>query len=215
MASEDRAHALAWIRSQRPGRLLETRRPWITFAAADFIDGWVRDASAPLSVFEYGSGASTFYWLDRGARVVSVEHDPHWFRQVRDLPVDYRLVPPQPADPAAFDPSDPDLGHSDDPAFRHSSFLDYAGQIDAFPDQHFDVVVVDGRARPTCLAHAIPKARHMIVLDNADRPYYLARTLPSLSSFDQRKFPGLCPGVLDPTRTDVFLRPEAGPTPTS
>jgi hypothetical protein len=214
----DRGHVATWIRSQRAGWPIRSRRPWITFSAAEFLDDWTASAPDQFSVFEYGSGGSTLYWLDRGARVVSIEHDAHWYAQMqRLLPahsgVDYRLVPPQSEERAHFDRSDPRLGHSDDPAYAQSTFIGYASQIDAYPDLSFDIVLVDGRARPTCLAHAIPKARHLIVLDNADRSYYLARTQRLLAGFEHQMFIGLCPGVPEPTRTDVFRRLTHPPVP--
>ena len=39
--------------------MIRSRRPWITFAAAEFLDDWTASAPAQFSVFEYGSGGST------------------------------------------------------------------------------------------------------------------------------------------------------------
>jgi len=34
------------------------------------------------SVFEYGSGFSTLFWLERVKEIVSVEHDKVWFEKI-------------------------------------------------------------------------------------------------------------------------------------
>ena len=36
-------------------------------------------------VFEWGSGASTLFWQDRGARVTSVENDRRWYERMLEL----------------------------------------------------------------------------------------------------------------------------------
>lgn len=88
------------------------------------------------------------------------------------------------------------------------NFQRYASQIDKYPDQHFDLVIVDGRARPSCLMHGVPKVKvgGMLVLDNADRDYYLARTHPFLKEFAPYRFRGMAPGSAVYTQTNVYFR---------
>jgi hypothetical protein len=210
--SGQRRHTLSWARSLAPGYLLDTPSPWITFDAIEAIGRRLR---AGMRVFEYGSGGSTLYWLRCGAELVSVEHDAAWFELVRSrLPraarIDYRLVeadPPAPA-PAPLDPADPAAYGSAHDAFQGRTFRRYASQIDAFPEGAFDLVLVDGRARPSCLRHAAPKVRRggLLVLDNADRDYYLARTGPDLAGFIREVHTGVGPLNRAPWRTDVYVR---------
>ena len=183
--------------------------PWLTFDAADELQK--RLPSNPV-VFEYGSGGSTLFWLKHGARCTSVEHDEQWYAQVRQrvgdpTRLDYRLVLPEPA-AADGDPTDPRGYRSTAPAFRHHAFMNYARQIDEFPDEHFDVVLVDGRARPSCLMHAAPKVKRggFLVLDNAERDYYTAKTSGYLNRFSQRQFFGVGPGSRTMWRTDIYQR---------
>ena len=54
------------------------------------------------------------------------------------------------------------------------SFFDYASFIDQYPDNYFDLILIDGRARPSCFMHAAAKVKHggYVVLDNAERVSY-------------------------------------------
>lgn len=165
-------------------------------------------------MFEYGSGGSTLYWLSRDAQCVSVEHDHEWYVSVRarcplERSFDYRLIQPVPLEDAPqtlLDPSDPSNYLSADSAFLNYSFKAYVTAIDDFPDKHFDVVVIDGRARPSCVVHSITKLKvgGVLVLDNADREYYLAKTRPFLRNFSERKFIGFAPGLSGYTQTNVY-----------
>jgi hypothetical protein len=207
-----RRHALRWVRSLRPHYLTETPSPWLTFDAIEALEGWLKPG---MRVFEYGSGGSTLYWLSRGAEVVSVEHDAAWYGIVKQkLPAgakaDYRLVEADPAaTPApAGDVADPAAYLSQNPDFVGRTFRSYATQIDAFPDGHFDLVLVDGRARPSCVAHGARKVRPggLLVLDNAERPHYLAKAGAALAGFSRRAFPGVAPCNRVMHATDLFTR---------
>lgn len=209
----NRRHLGPWLASLAPGHLLRRGLPWLTFDAIAHLD---RIDLRGRQVFEYGSGGSTRYWLRRGAAVVSVEHSPAWHARVRarlapDAPVDYRLVPPEPAPPGPFDPADPDACRSGSPEAQGLTFRAYVGQIDAFPDGHFDLVLVDGRARPACLVHAAPKVRPggVLLLDNSERDYYTARLADTLRAFDALHLPGPVPCVPVLSRTTVYRRPVA------
>ncbi len=205
-------HFIPWLRSQRSDYLLRVGLPWLCFdaiAALDRLDlrGW--------RVFEYGSGGSTLYWLRRGASVVSVEHDATWYARVRtltppDAPLDYRLALPEPAQPGPVDPSDPAAYHSGDPAYAGYSFARYAAEIDAFPQEYFDLVLVDGRARPSCMLHALPRVRRggLLILDNSDRAYYTARIGPLLADWRATVYAGAAPGAPVLTRTTFYVRAE-------
>ncbi len=206
-----RKHIFRWLGSLRANYLLDHRTPWIVFDAIDFME------SIPLEgkrVFEYGSGGSTLFWLKRGAECVSIEHDVRWHELIRDRlkdasRIDYRLVRPEPTqDRGTADPADPDRYASDDPSFSDQSFKNYVCQIDAFPDASFDVVLIDGRARPACIKHSVSKVKvgGFIILDNAERTYYLAQTKDRLVNFKRREFVGAGPISQFFTRTDIYAR---------
>jgi hypothetical protein len=208
-----RRHVARWLASLAPGYLLRRGLPWLTFDALARLDALELRGRR---VFEFGSGGSTRYWLRRGASVVSVEHDPAWHAQVRaltpaDAPLDYRLVPPEPAPPGPFDPGDPAACRSAAPECAGLSFRRYAEQVAAFPDGHFDVVLVDGRARPACLARAAPKVRPggLLILDNSERAYYTAGLGDALRAFDGLPLPGPVPHVPVISQTTIYTRRQA------
>src|SRR6266576_1205646 len=71
---------LGWRRSLA-GSALKDRQPWMPFAARRQL---ARILSRGTTVFEYGAGGSTLWLADRVARVISVEHDPAWYEEMRD-----------------------------------------------------------------------------------------------------------------------------------
>jgi hypothetical protein len=211
-----RRHALRWLQSLKKEYLLRTPSPWLTFDAIDFIEA--RLGPSP-TIFEYGSGGSTLFWAKQKAQCTSVEHDAAWFREesrrlVGGRQVDYRLVAPEErAEVASTDPADPKSYASADPAFRRLSFRRYVSQIDEFPDGHFDIVVVDGRARPSCLMHSARKVcvGGMLVLDNTERSYYLDRTRPFLRDYSEHTFSGAIPTLHHWITTSIFVRDGTNP----
>lgn len=164
---------------QQPDFLAEAR-PWMCFPAVERLDQFLTSESR---VFEYGSGGSTIYFAQRVREVVSIEHEPSWYSRVRAelahrqlANVRYDLLEPELdagfkrdgiADPSAY--------VSDDEQYAGKTFKSYAQAIRSFPDNYFDLVVVDGRARPSCILNARDKVRlgGILLLDQSERPYYL------------------------------------------
>jgi hypothetical protein len=172
---------------------LSEAKPWMCFPAVERLE---RLLTADSRVFEYGSGGSTIFFAQRVAEVVSIEHDRSWYARIlgeierRQLTnVHYKLVEPE-VNPA-FDGSriaDPYAYVSDDERYIGKTFKEYAEAIDSFPDRYFDVVVVDGRARPSCILHAREKVKPggVLILDQSERPHYLAKTALLLDSTQWR-----------------------------
>lgn len=209
-----RRYACRWVFSWRRNYLLETPLPWLTFGAIEFLTPRLRQG---MRVFEYGSGGSTLFWLSYGASCVSVEHDSVWHailkqKLISEQPIDYRLILPEIKNESGCqcDPADPEGYSSADEAFQGCSFRKYAAQIDSFPDEYFDLVLVDGRARPSCIKHSVPKIKQggLLVLDNADRPYYLSHTQAYLRDFRLQEFFGLGPGPImqEMWKTNIYTR---------
>lgn len=209
-----------WKESQQPGRSpMADRRPWLTFQATATISEALKPG---CSVFEFGGGGSTLYFLDRGAKVITVEHDSHWFdlldKSVREGDQSANWTGLKQSSEVLGhgsngDPADPDDYVSDDRAFAGHSFCGYASAIDTFPDGHFDVVVVDGRSRPSCIKHGAPKVKHggLLVLDNTERAYYLtSKSRQHLDGFSVvlDKY-GPTPGLAWFTKTTVWRRGSA------
>jgi hypothetical protein len=177
---------------------LDDGSPWLTFGAITFLEDLL---TRQMNVFEYGSGGSTIFFSNRAASVVSVEHDQRWAEKVkgaiaaRKLENIHLLVRPAQPDPNAIhhDPSELDGYVSTAEGFHGSSFRDYATAIDSFPEESFDVVILDGRARPSCFKHAVSKVKKggWLLLDNAEREEYRRiHQSPNLGHWRKREFSG-------------------------
>ena len=204
-----RKYIYRWLRSLKPGYLIDTPSPWFTFDAIEFLKSYIRK---DMNVFEYGSGGSTLFWLRSGAACVSVEHNPEWSNLMQRYvggvsQVDYRLVLPNPMGAGeALDISDPKLYISG--GLIGYDFKEYVCQIDSFPDNYFDVVSIDGRARPACLMHSAKKVKlgGLLILDDADRRYYIPKTLEYLENYRKMEFSGIGPAHADVWKTNIYIR---------
>jgi predicted O-methyltransferase YrrM len=181
-------HFFRWRRSLiQEATPVSDEQPWITFDAIQYLEEKVQSS---YKIFEFGGGGSTLFFLKRCQEVVTVEHDAAWFFLLKKLVEDKqlnhwvgRLVEPEQGElvesPSA---SNPDHYSSDEA--KDVNYKKYASLIDSYPDDYFDIVLVDGRSRPACIKHAAPKLRKggLIVLDNADRSYYLGSSVKEILS---------------------------------
>jgi len=187
---------------------------------------WLERRIKPYwKVFEWGAGRSTIYWGQKIAEVVSVEHVEGWrVRIVRALKknqlnnVIFHFILPDDL------PSKQHMEHMkrgaifkliQDPTkylskhYKTSSFKSYVKIIDAYPDGYFNLIFIDGRARPSCIKHAISKIRPggYLMLDNSERLHYeLAKQL--VEDWNEISFypPGRPPGKRTWTTT-VWTKP--------
>jgi hypothetical protein len=161
---------------QRP---MDEALPWMSYAAIDFLRENMR---ADWSVFEWGVGGSTVFLVAGVGRLVSVEHDTEWADNVRSRlasqgPRAWELlsIPPVPLPgPDTLSPSNPHDYVSAVEGYRTVSFRTYASSIDSFDDRQFDLVIVDGRCRPSCAMHAIPRIKPggYLLVDDCERERY-------------------------------------------
>lgn len=171
---------------------LDLEVPWFSYAAIDFLEGFLRPS---MSVCEYGSGGSTLFFSRRTKSVYSIEDNQKWFDLVSQRlqqkgvnNVTLKLCP--------FDFKNP-VG------FENSEYLQ------ALPDEKFDVIVVDGseewtQVRPACFARAEKRIKEggIIVVDDSWR-YSAIRNNHHAKTFKIFQSVGPCrPGV---TSTDVFF----------
>ncbi len=159
---------------------LVDKLPMLVFEANHFLE---QILTPETIVFEYGSGGSTLFYANRVRHVTSVEHDLEWFRCVQQVlqtsnlhNCDHYWIAPETPEylekGVVFD--DPTAYRSSRPRHRNDTFYAYVRLIDAFPDNSFDLVAVDGRARPSCVLHARSKVKPggYLMLDNSNRPHY-------------------------------------------
>ena len=160
--------------------------------------------------FEYGSGMSTVFLASRIKHLTSIEHNEHWFRIVakklgeRGLSnVDYHCIPPH-SSSASNSVESTDFAEIRDPCFQvRTEYRDYFSFVTSFPENHFDFVLVDGRARVECTFNAIPKLKSggILVLDNSDRRRYA----PVFDALDSWPRVTSTTGLFD---TTIWLKPE-------
>jgi hypothetical protein len=193
--AEQAKYLVPWIRSlifRSNG--MKDRAPWIVFAAREH----VRSRLGPgKRVFEYGSGGSTFWFADHGCSVISVEHDAMWHKEIvgrlsasEQERVECLLIPPERGSISGSSVSNEDECSSADSRFEGYCFKQYVSAVDSYPDESFDVIMVDGRARGSCLVRGFPKVREggLIVLDDSDRHRYRTamNTLPVVGRRDYK-----------------------------
>lgn len=144
--------------------------PWWTFAAIDRVEGWIAARNGQVRALEYGAGASTIWLARRCAHVTSVEHDEGFHALIRPQlqhdNVVLKLLKPAPSAGSCRAPSGR-RGYED---------LDFSEYVAAVDTDRFDLIIIDGRARVSCLE----RARHqlapggLIVFDNSERRRYRA-----------------------------------------
>jgi predicted O-methyltransferase YrrM len=209
----------AWSRSLRKGASsVRDESPWMTFGAIAQLERFLA-RKGKARVFEWGSGGSTLFFAKRAAELIAVENDGDWTEKVRAACAErghqHVTLAFHPADdttaPVEFDPSDPERYHSGSSVQGGHLFRSYAEHIVPFPGDHFDIVVVDGRARPACLRLALPKVKPggLLVLDNAERPWYArARALVDAAGWPRTDHAGPGPYLQHFWQTVIWRRLE-------
>jgi|GEM_PF-749684 predicted O-methyltransferase YrrM len=126
--------------------------PLLATSAVEFLHKFLTQ-KPNARVLEFGSGGSTIWFSTYTSNLVSIEHDPKWYEKVK-------------------------TELKSDPAFNSVDlkFLSkpYYSVCDEFPDEYFDLILVDGRNRVRCAENSIRilKKGGILMLDDAQRPYY-------------------------------------------
>lgn len=142
--------------------------PWLPYLAIDYLDHWLKP---DMTAFEWGAGGSTGWLAQRVKSLVTIEHNPQWTIGLRDN-IELQIIEPENG-AIGDDPSNPH--HYRARAIGDANFEKYAKVIDQYNE--FDFILIDGRARASCLFHALYhiKVGGFIVIDNTERDYYLAQ----------------------------------------
>jgi predicted O-methyltransferase YrrM len=190
---------------------LEAGVPWLAIEAIEWLDGYL---DAQMRAFEWGSGGSTLFLARRVRALVTVEHDATWHdavsRQLESAGFEncrYLLREPVPETERRDASAVPGAYASSDEGFAGRSFREYCAAIDVYPDESFDLVVVDGRARPSCIWHARTKVRQggVIIVDNSERPHYVP-AFEVLEGWSRRDFAGPVAFHKRFSTTTIFVR---------
>jgi hypothetical protein len=188
-----------------PESVRSPNQPWLNYWVIDYICSELQLTGK--RVFEYGSGASTLFWRDRGAElVVSVEHSAGFYckyAEKMDGKVIYVLAEPElVARPMKSAP----VCHSS--RFRGYDFFKYVNSIGAYDDEYFDFIVIDGRARSACLEASVRKLRPggTLLFDNCDREEYRG-AFRLTEGWSKREFRGTVRGLLELESTVLLTKP--------
>jgi hypothetical protein len=118
--------------------------PWFTYAAIDYL---AQLNISEYSIFEYGSGYSTLYWMNRAKEIVSIEHDKKWYEKIK-LKIKNNVM----------------YLLKEDPEEYINAILNF--------DKKFDIYIIDGKWRGKCakkvLEHIDLYGGVMVIFDNSD-----------------------------------------------
>lgn len=215
-----------WIIKNIKGRgTILDRKPWLVFSAIRMIE---KISKRGMRVFEFGSGGSTLFFYDRGCTVISVEHDAEWFDRVSTniksegwtgylkeptIFYDKKMKAKVRVGDSYYDQdidTDPSLYLSNMKKYSDLCFKEYVTCIDGSPDDYFDIVIIDGRARNSCWIHCREKIKHggYLVLDNSDRKNY-GRILEEAKKLRWKEFVFYGPGPYEAVfwETRVWQKP--------
>jgi hypothetical protein len=190
---------IGWQRARGEGLPIDENGvalPWFSYPALFWLGSVLRGSER---IFEFGSGNSTAWFSERSLSVVSVEHDEVWAKRQGSRFNDNVELLYRPCFGSE------DWAPADDP---------YVATLSGYPQGRFDVIVVDGMARNTCMevVSGYAQASEIVIVDNADRPaYYPGIEALQAAGFGRIDFvgPNIVQGVF--SCTSVFARslPEA------
>lgn len=158
-------------------------RPWLVDSCLEFLESLT---GPDVFAFEWGCGGSTVWFAERCSKVVSVEHDEAWAWKValQAPKAEIRLVPPM----------GDDKGDAADPTGYWSSCQvgNFQAYVEAIDLEEPDLILVDGRARASCITMAsnVLRPGGWLILDNAERDWYTRRAGDYLDGWERRDFHG-------------------------
>lgn len=196
----------------------QSELPWLNFAAIDFVNKYIEN-KVNLQIFEYGSGGSTLFFLKKGFNVATVEHCKTWYENVKNrikqnecwenkwsvffIEPEYDGIKQNSEDilnPLMYKSAD----------FTEYNFKKYVSSVDNYPDAYFDIILIDGRARPSCIMHAVAKVKPegIVIIDNSERAYYFSEKTKTMLKGFSLIFDAFSPitGVKTYTRTSIFQK---------
>jgi hypothetical protein len=161
-------------------KLFKWRNPQVPWTTQASIKTFRKILTKNMIGFEYGSGNSTVFFAKHLKHLTSVEHNQDWFNIVKGnlekfglTNVDYHFIPMGKKEDKEYSFYQ-DFTLTENDFQIRTEYHDYFSFIKKYPDNHFDFIIVDGRARVECCLNAIGKLKSagIFVLDNSDRGRY-------------------------------------------
>lgn len=194
---------------------LDNNLPWMTFDAIEYLSKYLTKS---MSVVEYGSGGSSIFFASNAGKVFSVEHDAEWFAIVDEKIKKLQLknwtgnliLPVRNVDTSNLDFENAEHYFSSDASFKNCTFKSYATSISSFENNSVDVVIVDGRVRPSCIMESISKIKvgGILVLDNSNRESYFKAVEKYLNPNYKLELNSFGPTAFNPefTQTSIWKK---------
>jgi|TARA_Y100000310_G_scaffold267413_1_gene279401 predicted O-methyltransferase YrrM len=110
-------------------------------------------------MLEWGAGGSTQFFSKYVKRYISIEHEEEWYNKMKDCGAEIHLVKNN--SPRTI-------------PTKVEQFLDYVNYVDVL-NEKYDLVLIDGRARPYCAQKVIPYLKResiVFIHDFWARPEY-------------------------------------------
>lgn len=162
--------------------------PWMNYPTVDFLKERLTN---DMNVFEYGSGASTFFLAKRTKEVVSIEYDRKW-----------------------YDTISKNLVSKAENVQLHYTKLDeeYPNAIKKYSqNKKYDVIIIDGRERVKCAIASIDylSEKGILIFDDSSRTYYKEGIEFYLEKgFKALTFSGIKPTDYRENQTKILYRKE-------
>ncbi|MFD2288830.1 methyltransferase domain-containing protein [Pedobacter petrophilus] len=120
--------------------------PWIPFSAASKLNEIIKPN---WIILEIGAGTSTLWLANRSKKVTSIEASKEWFDTLNSKIKSKKI------------------GNID---LRFEWTAEKMSDFNEYPNNHFDLIYIDGGPRELCCINAIPKVKKggYIYLDNSD-----------------------------------------------
>jgi predicted O-methyltransferase YrrM len=164
-------------------------KPWMKYREIAIIDELLASLR-PFRALEWGVGYGTLHFprlLPPGSEWIAIEHDAAWAERIRSL---------EPPSRVRIHSVPPEREHWKDPN-QDGSYADFESYVE-FPARlggEFDFILIDGRARLSCLrrAHSLLAPDGVVVLHDANREFLRDpwRLYPQQAEFsDYRRWTG-------------------------
>lgn len=136
--------------------------PWLAQGAVRFLD---ETLTTKMKVFEWGSGRSTLWLCQRSKEIVSIEYNEEWAQKVENM------LQTGNVDNATLRYIPLDHDRSLPTPLKYDPIPKYVEEIFKYPKESFDLVIVDGHYRPTCVEECLPYIAKggYILIDNSNR----------------------------------------------
>jgi SAM-dependent methyltransferase len=138
--------------------------PWLSQGAVAYLNSFLKK---DMLLFEWGSGRSTLWFSKRVKKVVSIEYNKSWFDRIIAKIKENNLK--------NIDLKYIALEHKiESPTQRHYPKIpDYVAEIFKSESESYDVIVVDGHYRLTCVEHCKKYLKNdgILVVDNSNREH--------------------------------------------